>query len=467
MRICRIAFLKSLTDRSSLGRRLAEATLACAGVRIAGMGATFLIGVQLARYLGPAGYGIYGTVIAIVALAVVPAQFGLPQLITRELSSSAANGAVGRAKGALCWFTCLVTTTSALATVAIWLTSAVWRSPKDASFSHTFMWGLVSLTPTALINLGIGALRGFHQVISAQFYDALLRPALFAILLFGVEQGLSGLNAAGAMALQTLAGIVTAMICGAHVITSSPDAFTHVRPQLYGREWARSAIPMMGAEVLRILDGQYAVVLLAIMASLTQAGIFRVALAAAAFIGLPSTLINLVIMPFVAQLHTSSDSRRLQLVASGAALTIFASTGAGTLCLCLFGQPLVGLIFGKAFLQAWFPLTLMGVAYTVNGFFGAGTIFLNMCGHERTVAAVYAMRPALGICCTCALLSSCGASAAAIAMIVCELGSGVILWRTAARALQLDISVISSLTFLAARLSLKPLRSVVEVGNSE
>src|SRR3954451_21338917 len=77
----------NLGDRRSLARRLAEATLGSACVRMAGMLVTLLVGVQLARRIGPEGYGIYGTVMAIVALLVVPAQLGLPQLLTRELSA--------------------------------------------------------------------------------------------------------------------------------------------------------------------------------------------------------------------------------------------------------------------------------------------------------------------------------------------------------------------------------------------
>jgi hypothetical protein len=48
----------NLEDRESLGRKLIDATVGSAGVRLAGIAVTFLIGVQLARYLGPAGYGI-------------------------------------------------------------------------------------------------------------------------------------------------------------------------------------------------------------------------------------------------------------------------------------------------------------------------------------------------------------------------------------------------------------------------
>ena len=84
-----------LSDRQSLARQLAETTIASAAVRIIGIGVTFLVGVQLSRYLGPAGYGVYGTVMAIAALLIVPAQLGLTQLATREIAVTISNGAYG------------------------------------------------------------------------------------------------------------------------------------------------------------------------------------------------------------------------------------------------------------------------------------------------------------------------------------------------------------------------------------
>src|SRR5271169_2367740 len=89
----------------SLARKLIVAMLGSAGARLLGVFLSFLVGLQLARYMGPTEYGRYGTVMALVTMLLVPAQLGLPQLATREISVFVTRGASNEAKGTLVWFT--------------------------------------------------------------------------------------------------------------------------------------------------------------------------------------------------------------------------------------------------------------------------------------------------------------------------------------------------------------------------
>ena len=86
----------NLADRQSLGRKLIGATVGGAGVRVLGTAMSFFVGVQLARSLGPTGYGKYGTIMAVVSLLLVPAQLALPVLATRDISVFTSQSAPGR-----------------------------------------------------------------------------------------------------------------------------------------------------------------------------------------------------------------------------------------------------------------------------------------------------------------------------------------------------------------------------------
>src|SRR5690606_16756372 len=95
--------LRCYLSGSELGPMLVKAVTGSAGLRIAGMGFGFLVGVQLARGLGAEGYGIYGVAMSIIALLTVPTEFGLPQLLTREVAVAKVERDWGRMKGILCW----------------------------------------------------------------------------------------------------------------------------------------------------------------------------------------------------------------------------------------------------------------------------------------------------------------------------------------------------------------------------
>ena len=65
----------------------------------------------------------------------------------------------------------------------------LWPANLGPRFAHAYHWGLASIPLLALASLGVSALKGFHRVVGAQIYDAIIRPALFACLLLAVIVG--------------------------------------------------------------------------------------------------------------------------------------------------------------------------------------------------------------------------------------------------------------------------------------
>lgn len=437
----------NIENNESLAHALVSATLGSAGVHIAGMAVTFLVGVQLARYLGAEGYGVFGIVMAVVALLAVVAQVGLPQLLTRELASHAvpATDAQGSAhvKGALVWFATIVAGASAVIVALGWLGMRLWPSAAGGAFAAALFWGLVNVPLLALLNLGVAAVRGYHRVIAAQFYGSLLRPMLFAMFLL-VAAGTAAVNPANAIAVQAFAGLVALLVCAFHVWRITPLRVREAVPKHRMGFWIGSAAPLTGTEILRVLEGHYAVLLLSTLAALDEVGSFRVAVAVGGFVGLPSTLVNVVVMPYIASLHSAGDHLRLQSVAAGGALMMFASTLSITVGIYLFGEPLLTAVFGTEFSAAWAPLALMGIAYTINGYFGSAATMLNMCGQERTVVLAHCVGLSIGVVITVALYGALGVTAAAVAMIGTEAAKGAWMARVAYRRLSVDVTILGS-----------------------
>jgi len=203
---------------------------------------------------------------------------------------------------------------------------------------------------------------------------------------------------------------------------------------------------MTGTEILRVFDGQYAILILGSFVSLAEVGQFRVALAMALFIGLPSTIINLVIMPHVAKLHAEGEREKLSQIARASSLALFVGTALLTLGIFLVGKPSIAFLFGPAFVPAWLPLVLMGIAYTVSGFFGSSATMLNMCGGEQTVAAVFLLGLVIGVLITLALAPALGIAAAAIAMIASEAAKAAWMSVAARGKIGVDVSLLSLLS---------------------
>ena len=67
--------------------RIGRETLGSMGLKLTSVGLVFLSTVILARMLGPADYGVYSYVYALISLLSVPSEFGLPTLVIRETAS--------------------------------------------------------------------------------------------------------------------------------------------------------------------------------------------------------------------------------------------------------------------------------------------------------------------------------------------------------------------------------------------
>jgi O-antigen/teichoic acid export membrane protein len=436
--------LCTLVSGQNLTGLLIRAVLGSAGVRFLGMGATFLVGVTLARSLGPDGFGVYGTVMAIVLLLAVPAQLGLPQLLTRELASASNEAYRARARASLTLFPIVLAVSTLTITIGCLLALTLWPWEMSDAVRRTLHWAIWLVPMSAFLNLGVAAIRGFQLVVSAQVYDALLRPTIFAgLLVAAVFLGVT-MRPETAIVMQALAAGVTIVVLILHAIRIAPADFVGVAGKADTKSWIAAALPMTGTEILRVLDGQYPILLLGVIASLQEVGQFRVALSAAGFVGLPATLITLVIMPYVAQFWAEQDIDRMAKLAGGAALATFASVLAILLLVLILGRPLISFLFGAEYLAAWVPLVLICVAYLVSGAFGAVTIILNMSGQERTVTIAHAISPLIGVAVTVLLYPSFGLSAAGIGLILSELAKGLVMVRRSREALGIDPSILGT-----------------------
>ena len=196
---------------------------------------------------------------------------------------------------------------------------------------------------------------------------------------------------------------------------------------------------MTSTEILRVIDGHYPILMLGLLAPMSDVGIFRVALAVGAFIGMPATILNLVLMPHVARLYAERDMDRLQRLAKASALVCLSSAVFMTLGALLAGKIALRFFFGVDYVDSWIPLLLIGVAYVVSGFFGSAATILNMVGQERAVAIAFLISPLIGVPTTVVLYPSLGVVAAGIAMIVSYGIQGVFLFFVAKTRLKINI----------------------------
>lgn len=421
-----------------LGPLLVKAVVGSAGIRIAGMGFGFLVGVQLARGLGAEGYGVYGIAMSIIALLTVPTEFGLPQLLTREVAAAQVAGNWARLRGVLQWASRAVLKISLAVAMAVLAWFAIAGQGMASPLGLTLMTGLLLVPLVAQGNIRSAALRGLQHIVKGQLPDALFRPALYSLLLFLVPLLIVPLSPAVAMGLGAISAAFAMLMAALMLQKEMPRQAVTSDVVIETRAWWSSALPMALTEGMRVLQAHMVILLLGIMSTVAMVGVYRVASSVTLLVAMPVTLFNLVSAPVIARLYAGGDHRRLQ--------RLLAWVAAGmTVCVLLLAAPflvagdfMLGRIFGGEFSNANTTLLILCAGVVANGFFGANAILLNMSGHQGRVTKASGISLILLVMVLPPLIRIFGIAGAAIGSSLAMTVWNFLMWRDALRLLSLN-----------------------------
>jgi O-antigen/teichoic acid export membrane protein len=385
-------------------------------LRIAGLASTFLLGVVLARALGPANYGIYGLVTSLVAIAMNIALLGTPQLAVREMAVRSAR---------LDWGGVQSLARSFLAAVSLaWLGLAIVAVGSSFIFGrHNMGAPALSLAGTMLAGgmtvtaLTAAELRGLGHLSKGQVMDIVVRPAAALILTGAVLMAGVGLTPSGAIWIQALVAALTAVVSLGWVARGAHRG-KNGRVAREGSHWFKAALPLGIVDVLRVFDGTYGIILIGILGSAIDLGIYRVAVASSVLVTTPVTILHVVMAPTVSRLHRFGERRDLQRLLRVTSAGMCAILLPMLIFLLLFGRPLVELVFGHVYTDAAMPLAILCLAQLVFGFFGMGPILLAMAESERHLTLIYISAVSAGVAAAAILIPLFGADGAAAAQVL-------------------------------------------------
>ena len=423
-----------------LGPFLVRAVAGSSAVQAAGMLVTFLVGVQLARGLGVEGYGYYGIAMAVITIAGVPGEYGIPKLVTREVAAASASDDRPRMFGVLRFADRATWVLAALALLTAVLLAFFLSAERSSIVITAILLGLPIVPLAAFARSRGGALQGLHHVVLGQIPFNLVRPLLMALLLLGLFTWNPGAGAPEAMALN-VATAAAALVLSELWLRSRLPAERPARLTQASRQWLASCVPLTLARAIGVLHGQTIILVLGILATSADVGLFRIALSTMAVVGLPVMLMNQVVAPVLAKLYAEGDQGRLRKVCTRASQAMTAAVMALTLPLVLWGRPLIRAIFGEDYVPAYAALLLMCAAQIVSAAFGPNATLLTMTHHERRVTRAMTLGLLVNVALVAALAPMWGVTGAALAGVGGALFWNSMAWFDAKRLLDIDTSL--------------------------
>lgn len=363
--------------------RLGRILLGSAGLRMAGMFLGLLVGVQLARGLGAAGYGVYGIVMAVIGILMIPTELGLPLLVTREVAAARARDGVGATAAILRWAMGWVGLTSLVIVVGVAIAAASGLLPIGDEVRPALLIGVLWIPVVAFGNVLGAALRGSGLVIQGQLSEILVRPAVVSLLLLLMTLfWKDGLSASSAMAVNVLAAVIAAAI-SATMLLRSPH-YSH-GPLQGASLHIGSALPMGMSEGMRLLGGHMGMLVLGALVPSEQAGLYRVAYSVYVISTMPSALINSVCSPMFSRFNAQGAVDKTNRL-NGLITAILVACAGGLLLLTyVFGADVLALVFGKEYRDASTVLCVFLLGELVASCFGHPTVVLNMLHRQDVV----------------------------------------------------------------------------------
>ncbi len=349
------------------------------------MALTFMIGMLLARLLGPESYGIYALAMAVTSLAGMLTEFGLPILAMREAASAEANGQWGRLRGLLIWSNKIIIGISLLVLGGFFITAMIYDFSARSQFLGTMLWAILLIPVVALGKLRGLTLLSLGKTFIGQFPVLILRPGLFASAM--AIAWFAGIKLRPDIAMMLQVGAATIALIAIFIFFRryQPQALRTSIPIMMPRAWLSACVPMGMTEGLRLLQGQTAILLLGWMATSADVGLFRVADATASICLIPSTILNVVASPIFSKLHTAGSKIELQKILSLVTMAIIVGCLTLALPFILFSSSILPLAFGVKFTASNTSLIILLVGGILTMLLGPTATFSNMIGREKMV----------------------------------------------------------------------------------
>ncbi|MBM9469150.1 oligosaccharide flippase family protein [Nakamurella leprariae] len=391
---------------TGVGRGVMVSTGTQIVAKVLHLGLNLVTTVALVRALGPDAYGSYVLVLTLTLLAGLVADFGLTQLVIREVAREPQRE--GELVGTM------LAVRGALAVVAVLLPQLVlWGLGEPAVVHLAALVSALVFFGDALLSV---ALVAFHVRVEQQ-YEALVRVVMEAVETAVVLV----LLAAGAPLPGLFAAPVAGIVAGAAVALPLARRRYRVRLQVR-RDLVRrlliEALPIGPALLIGVLSLKLDTVVLSTMRPDSDVGRYGAAHRPVEYLLLASAVFIGVLFPLVSRAWAGQDAVALRAWYRRGTEALVAVFVLVPLALLAAAGPMLQTVFGPAFTPAAPTMTVLGIALVLMVVNAWQSLVLLAGGFQRITLRYNAIALVLTIVSCVALVAGVGMIGAALAALI-------------------------------------------------
>lgn len=367
--------------------RLAKGGGFLAGGSFFDFGSRFLIGLLLARLLGPSDYGLYQLAISAAALFSGISLLGLDDAMVRYVAILS-----GRKDRPGVWGTIQIGLGIALpVSVLMGLLLFLAARPvavevfEEPALAPALRLMAIVVPVLTLSNVMLGVTRGFGRMDIAALGENVVQSVVRLVLLGGLA--LIGLELYPALVVFAISDVAAAITLGLFINRSfplRPSAHEAVRRDTSGV--FRFALPLWISGLLGQFQRNIAIFLLGSTASVASAGLFAIVGHVNHIGHAVYRAVIVAVKPLLAQLHDRKDREGLSHVYTTTTRWLVTANLPFFMAMTLYPESVLA-IFGEEYAIAAPALIVMAVAELVNAATGICGSLVDMTGHTRAKVA--------------------------------------------------------------------------------
>lgn len=354
-----------------------------AGLQAANRGLAAILGIVLARVMGPDEFGRYGFIMSLIAIAAIPTIAGMPQFLIREVAHAYLDKRWDELKGILHWALSYIFIISSLIIIIAFF--CIYLGLIDDSLGK-YLWVGMLLIPLKGISARQNALlNGLRHPILAQLPQGIFTSSWMIFLVFLLLFFQETIDAKTMLLVQVFSCILGVVLSSFFVNIKLPKLqMKGVRSKYKISFWFKSLIPFTLLTFITTMNNEMANVFLGFHGSDKDVAYFRVAMQGVVLLSLGLNAVNAITGPQIARLYRQGDIDATQRLLSKSVKVSCFSALPFAFVFIMFGSEVVSLLFGEIYLPSANLLIILCFGQIVNTAMGSVGLVLQMTGHEKS-----------------------------------------------------------------------------------
>ena len=384
---------------------------------IIGMLLGFIGRIILVRFTTQTEYGIYTLALVIISIFATISTLGLQEGSTRYIAYFRGKKEEGKVRGVISSSIKIASIASiSLAVISFFISDFISINIFHTSeLSTPLKIFSIAIPFTVLITVFIAIFRGFDRVDAQVYFNNILRPALYLLLLIAVI--LFGLSFLGVVYAYVLSIAVTCVVFVIYLMKKYPlpirSSSSITNPMT--KELLFFSVPLLAVSMLQMITTWTDTLMLGYFKTPDVVGLYNAALPLANLISIVLLSVNFLFVPIISSLYAKNLMTEMK--RSYAILTkwIFLVTVPIFFVLFLFPDVVLNLLFGSRYIGAAIALQILSLGFFVHVFLGANGGMLTVRGKTKFLMWSFLIGAIINITLNAVLIPPLGIMGAAIA----------------------------------------------------